>query len=490
MVTVVSLGITLVAALLVTPWAIRLGSRLAIVDVVGRVRTIHRDPVPRTGGLVVVSIVLLFSLGTASWIDLPGLDRTFLRAVTGGVGLLGLLGLADDWRGLRPLHKLFGQIAVAACVFALGFRVERLVFLGPPIELDQLTSMALTIGWLVTTINAMNLIDGMDGLASGFALLSAGAATLIGSAHGDVALTLIGSAVVGSSLGVLRHNFHPARVFLGDCGSMSLGLLLGMLALRAGQNPERAVTVGVPVLLMGLPLLDTTVAVVRRFLAGRPIFEGDADHIHHRLLRLGLSQRQVAALVYLLCTAMFLLAVVYSRAGNQERVLLLGALAASVLGGLVLLEYVIVEPSTWRGLVERRRRNLALRALLRELVQGAEARDGRRLFLEASGRLGPLLGARAITFTPAGRTPLVWGTTEGAGEPAKEHRFLAIGTGGRELGTLTFVLPEASRTTDLAVAVTGLCRALSAAAPPSDTVPPAAGLQLITGGLNRSLAQR
>ena len=446
----------LVACLVGTPLGMRAGRGLGLLDRVGRVRTIHAEAVPRSGGLAVAGAVLGVLSAVLLLHGAPGGAQRSLGTFLAGGALFFAIGLLDDLRPLRPRAKLACQLVGALGAYAAGFEIEHLAAFDSEIILPPAAACALTVAWLVGIVNAVNLIDGSDGLAGGYTACCAGAIALIGDQRGDAATALAAAAVAGASLGFLRFNFAPARVFLGDAGSLFLGAALAMLALRASARPSGAITLGVPVVLLGLPILDTALAIARRLALGRPIASSDADHIHHRLLLRGLSPRQVALLVYLLGAVSALLAVVYARIRGVDRWLLLGAIAALVLGGLVALDYVPLRRGAWRRLRARRERNLAVRRALSQLAREPACDEP---FSRAAARLGPIVGAPVITLEQGGAVQ-AWHDPSSSAMDVQHHRFAAVAPGGRHLGTLSILLPSEDAA-DLGLLVEGLCRLLA-----------------------------
>jgi UDP-N-acetylmuramyl pentapeptide phosphotransferase/UDP-N-acetylglucosamine-1-phosphate transferase len=304
---VVALG----AALLTTPLAIRLAVRLGMVDQPDA-RRVHTRATPRGGGL---AVVLAFHLACAAiflppWAEFTGqLDRMWwlhFLALSSGLTLVGFL---DDFLGLKPWVKLCGQLAVATGAWLLDLRVGSLFGANLPDWADLL----ITVFWFVALMNAFNLIDGMDGVASG--LGSIASAALIGSflLRDQPSDALVSLGLLGACLGFLHYNFHPARVFLGDTGSMFIGFTLGAISLSTFTKGTAFTALAVPALVAGVPLFDTFLAVWRRtarkFLGraerrsgqstGTHVFGADKDHLHHRLHAGGRSQRKVALLLYL-----------------------------------------------------------------------------------------------------------------------------------------------------------------------------------------------
>ena len=295
--------------------------KLGLVDKPGEERRIHKVPVPRLGGVAIfISILSTISLLVAIAGRLPR-DARGVEGIIGmavGGTLVFVLGLVDDLESLRARDKFAVQVLAAVVAYSLGVRIKSipipwnmdfdLGFIsiqgGVPIELGWL-ALPITVLWLVGVANAVNLIDGMDGLAAGVCAISA--MTIWSIAMGvsiDRPYAAVMAAVVAGALfGFLRWNFNPARIFLGDSGAYLVGFILGAISITGVIKGAAAATVIVPTVLLVFlvlffPLLDTSWAVVRRMAAGRSIFSPDAGHIHHRLLQTGLSQKKVAYIIY------------------------------------------------------------------------------------------------------------------------------------------------------------------------------------------------
>ena len=267
-------------------------------------RKLHTEPVPRIGGVAIFLSVFIALAAVAAvfGMDDLALDGTKLLVVLTGGALTHFLGLWDDLRPMRARWKFLGQIAIALFVYAAGVRMNilSLPFVGR-VEIGSVAGLFLTVFWLVGITNAFNLIDGLDGLASGAALFSLTTMFIVATIGGFSGAALVTLVLAGATLGFLFYNFHPASIFLGDSGSLFLGFMLAGIGLLSSQKSSTAVAVAIPVVSLGLPVLDTLLAIVRRFLRGQPIFSADRGHIHHRLLHLGHSPKQVALLLYGVC---------------------------------------------------------------------------------------------------------------------------------------------------------------------------------------------
>jgi len=282
----------------VTPMLIRLARNRGLYDRVGE-RKVHDSDTPRLGGLAIFIGIAAAGAGAMLWGDYHFTGR-LARALSFGILPVFTVSLWDDLRPLPWWVKLSAQTAGATLFAVLIPPIERLnlPFVGT-FNLG-IWSYPLVVGWLLLVTNAMNFIDGLDGLAVGVAAI-AGSVMLISSVRVEfVVTTALASALVGACLGFLPYNFHPARVFMGDSGSTTLGFILGVLALVGAGKNIALVSLLLPILALGLPLVDTLVAVVRRTYRGRSIFKADREHIHHVLLSLGLGHRRTVVLMYLI----------------------------------------------------------------------------------------------------------------------------------------------------------------------------------------------
>ncbi|MEO5989724.1 MAG: MraY family glycosyltransferase [Candidatus Eisenbacteria bacterium] len=332
-----SLSIALAAAVIawgLTPLARRLALRLGAIDIPDA-RRIHTTPMPRFGGLAIAAGVLM-----VAWIArlLPGpaaaLDPRPLLGLTLASLPILTLGMADDRWSVSPWVKLSVQTCAALTLTLFGFGVPILTNpFGPSFE-TGLLSAPLTVLWVLTVTNAINLIDGLDGLASGVVAIACAALWLVGRLHGDFYVMFLASLVLGACVGFLRWNFPPAKVFMGDTGSQFLGLMLSALSLLENRKGTAAVTLLLPLVALGLPLADSTLAFARRMLSGAHVFRGDTGHIHHRFLDIGLNTRQALFALWTLCAVFGGLAVLLTWLPRVYAVLI--ATVAAVLLVLML----------------------------------------------------------------------------------------------------------------------------------------------------------
>lgn len=331
---VTAILLALVAALLITPlvrkWAFKWGA----LDRPNQ-RKVHQQVMPRLGGLAV------FIGFTAAVLLTQELTGHIIGLLVGG-GLIILLGLLDDTRGISPRVKLVGQL-VAACAVAVpnfGLRVE---ILTNPFSEEYLAlgllSIPVTVLWIVSVTNAVNLIDGLDGLAGGticIASLTLAAvvwieAAMSGGSPGQFEAITLALILAAAVLGFLRYNFYPAKIFLGDTGSMYLGFSVAVLSVMGLAKSATFISVIIPVVILGIPLLDTTCAIIRRYYEQKPIFQPDKQHLHHRLMKMGLSHRQVVLCIYGVNLVLGLSAILLTLMTTKQAIIFLVVLSTAVL---------------------------------------------------------------------------------------------------------------------------------------------------------------
>ncbi len=369
-------SIFILAALLsyvFTPLVRRFALRRGLLDHPDRGRRIHDQPVPRLGGVAIYGsfVVTLGSL----WLVHNALTMTFQMHIGHVLKLLlpstliFLLGLYDDLRGANARIKFTFQIAASILLYAFGFRITQIWHpFGGIIDLGW-WGMPLTVLWLVGICNAFNLIDGLDGLSAGvalFALLTVSIAALV---YGHPIVVLLAMALAGATLGFLRYNLVPAHIFMGDSGSLFLGFMLAALSIQGSQKSATAVAVAIPIVSFGLPIVDTFWAIVRRLLGQRPIFTGDHEHIHHMMLKRGLTTRQVVILLYGICALFALFSLLFLNPQGKIMGLALFAIGMCIFAGIQYLGYHEAYELTYAlGKVIRHRRTFARNVQLRRTV--------------------------------------------------------------------------------------------------------------------------
>src|SRR6266481_3839355 len=368
--------ISATASLGFTPLLRRLCERYRLVDEPQDNRRVHLKAVPRLGG-VAIFVALLITLSVL--LLLNNLLTQTLRPERRGIivflvcGVLVLaLGVYDDLSGANAKVKFAGLTGVATLFYLLGGRIVTLSipFVGG-VTLHPILGFLLTLIWIVGIANAFNLIDGVDGLASGSALFSSLVLLSVSLIQGRPVVAVIALALTGALAGFLRYNFTPASIFLGDSGSLFVGFSLAALSLQGSQKSSTAVAVAIPILAFGLPVVDTGVSIARRFLSGKPIFQGDREHIHHMLLERGWSQRRVSLVLYGGSALFGLLAMLLVNSGDGLIAVLLFVVGVVVTLGLGHLRYHEVDEvraSVKRNIGERRVRlanNLRMRRACR-----------------------------------------------------------------------------------------------------------------------------
>jgi UDP-GlcNAc:undecaprenyl-phosphate GlcNAc-1-phosphate transferase len=306
-----------------------------IVDKPDNLRKLHKNPIPRVGGIaIIVAYGVTFALLTR--IPFTFWEATLVQDAIGKISILFpavltifSVGLLDDLIGLKPWHKLVGQGVAAFLAYSQGVEIHAF----SPDSIWGWCNPVLSILWLLWCANAFNLIDGLDGLAAGIGLFATLTVLIAALTTNNMALMLVTVPLAGALLGFLRYNFNPASVFLGDCGSLLIGFMVGCFGMLWGQKSATLLGMTAPFMAVSIPLLDATLSILRRFLRHQPIFGADRGHIHHRLLDLGLTPRRAALLMYGICCVVATLALLQSAFHNQ-------------FGGLIVILFSV---ATWIG---------------------------------------------------------------------------------------------------------------------------------------------
>lgn len=332
------------ASLIITPLIRRLCARFKLLDVPADGRRVHKTAVPRLGGVAIyASLVLALSalpLVSNLLTESLRVHVTELFIVLIPATLVLLLGVYDDVRGTNATVKFVGLGLIATLFYAMGGRIETLAvpFAGA-IHFPPAIGFLITIFWLVGISNAFNLIDGMDGLGPGAALFSSIVILVVALAGSNPLMIVVTLVLCGALTGFLRYNFSPASIFLGDSGALFVGFLLAALSIMGAQKATTAVAVITPLLAFGLPVVDTGVTMARRLISGRPIFQGDGEHIHHMLLARGWSQRRVVLILYGVCGVFGLLAALSTKTSSPVTGLVLFVIAVAVIVAVGHLRY-------------------------------------------------------------------------------------------------------------------------------------------------------
>lgn len=311
----VIIGITCVLSLILTPIVIKFSIKHGFVDIPKDSRRVHSKPMPRIGGVAIVSSMfigfLIYFLVTK---DIPSiaLSKKFLGYALGGLSIF-LMGLIDDIFTLRARKKFIFQLVAGILVYALGIRVSgiRIPFLIPEtVGVNAVLDFLLTMAWVLSVTNAVNLIDGLDGLADGITIISATSLLIVFSTTSlSLDAIIITAILLGATLGFLPYNFNPAKTFMGDVGSNFLGFTLACVSLMGFAKGYTIIAILTPILALGIPLFDAGFAMVRRFIKGVPLLKPDGGHIHHRLIKRGFSQRQAVLILYSISTILCIISI-------------------------------------------------------------------------------------------------------------------------------------------------------------------------------------
>ncbi len=417
---------SLCAALLLTPVVIRVARALKLVDMPS-LRKVHRFPVPRLGGVAIAFAMLLAAVpalllgGAHAFGSLP----SPVLALLGGAAAMLMVGLLDDLFNLPAQIKLVAVILASLLLCAGGGRIDVLHFTAHgTIHLGWM-AWPVTVLWITVVTVSINFIDGLDGLAAGISAVACGVIAVLAASSGNGGLAVVSLALLGSLTGFLVFNFNPARVFMGDCGSMFLGFTLGACSILCASQVGTPLGLALPALALGIPLLDTLFTVIRRaVLDRRSIFSAERGHIHHRLIDRGFSHRRVVLMLYAATAATVIVGLLASR-GRVGQTLTAG------LAGLLVLLVVFHATGTARA-VETIRALKRNRAIRREIRNGRRVFEGSQLSLHGTSSLeewwrevceaARLLGARKLTLGLRERSglarTLVW---ERPADPAPPH---------------------------------------------------------------------
>jgi UDP-GlcNAc:undecaprenyl-phosphate/decaprenyl-phosphate GlcNAc-1-phosphate transferase len=337
--------LSLLCSFVLTRYVRDFASSRGWVSIPSQERHLHINPLPRLGG-VAIFISFLLSMVAAAVISsrFPHLHSAFslktLLTILIPATLVFLLGVYDDLYTVGPYIKFAVQALAATMLFMGGLRILNIPVLFGEHQLPWFVGLAFTILWVLAITNAFNLIDGLDGLAAGSALFSTLVVFVVTLLNGYSLVTVMTIALAGAILGFLRYNFNPATIFLGDSGSLFIGFLLSALALAGAQKSPTIVAVAIPVVSFGLPILETSLSILRRLISGRPVFTADREHIHHKLLQHGLTHRQVVIVLYAVSAVFALLSLFLLWPTGSSLGLVLAVLGIGIWVGVQRLGYL------------------------------------------------------------------------------------------------------------------------------------------------------
>ncbi|MEG1412330.1 MAG: MraY family glycosyltransferase [Acidaminococcaceae bacterium] len=298
---VIAFAISLFASWFLTPYVKNLAFKIGAVDK-PEARKVHTGIMPRLGGLGIYLGFVLAVVATMS------LSKDIVGILLGATVIV-IIGVLDDVYQLPAKVKLLGQIGAAAILIIFDIKIEWLNNpLGGYFYLEYL-SIPFTIFWVVSFTNVVNLMDGLDGLAAGVSAIASVTVILVALQQGFYHVAIMTAALAGATVGFIRYNFNPATIFMGDTGSMFIGYTLAAISILGAVKSAATIALIVPAVALGLPIMDTAFAIARRYTNGKPIFQPDKGHLHHRLLAMGLSQRQAVILMYLISAGLGLCAI-------------------------------------------------------------------------------------------------------------------------------------------------------------------------------------
>ncbi|MBS3969450.1 MAG: undecaprenyl/decaprenyl-phosphate alpha-N-acetylglucosaminyl 1-phosphate transferase [Clostridia bacterium] len=325
--------IAFLVAFISTPIVLRLAKKWGAMDAPCD-RKVHTFAMPRMGGLAIYAGFIAAVLATQT-IDAK------LAGILIGCTIIVLLGIADDIKGLSPKVKLAGQTLAALVVVLFGVKVS--ILTNPFADVLFLENFKLaipfTVLWIVGVTNAVNLIDGLDGLAAGTSGIAAVTIGVVAFLEGHLAVAVLAIILAASVFGFLPFNFNPAKIFMGDTGSMFLGFTLSVLAVVGLTKSTTVISVFIPVVILGIPIFDTMYAITRRFLNGTPIFQADKEHLHHQLLNMGLTHKQTVLVIYAVNLCLGSSAVLMSLIAPPQAVVILIGLTVIMLLGMNHLSF-------------------------------------------------------------------------------------------------------------------------------------------------------
>jgi len=318
----------LILSFLLTPLVKKIAIAINAIDVPKDERRVHDKPIPRLGGLAIY-LSFIIVLGAAIIFNIiPEGDNTRVLGLVISITIITLGGAIDDTYCLKPWQKLSFQLAAAIVLMAFGISIR--VVTNPIFSMNQYLNIGIfaypfTILWIIGITNALNLIDGLDGLSAGVSFISCATIMIIALLQGRTEAAILSSILCGAILGFLPYNFNPASIFMGDTGAQLLGFMLAAISMEGAIKSATAFAIAVPILAIGLPIYDTLFAMVRRKVNGKPISQGDRGHLHHRLLDMGLSQKQAVIIMYMISAVLGAIAIIAMESSNSRAYFLLAS---------------------------------------------------------------------------------------------------------------------------------------------------------------------
>ena len=313
-------AISVVLSALFTPLVKKAAFKFRVLDIPKDKRKIHKKPIPLLGGLAIYAsfvLTLIFKTGALTNAE---------KGIVIGATIIVIGGIIDDKYDIKPRYKLIFQTLASLALINFGVKISLIT--NPMLNSNQYLnigwlSVPLTIIWVIGITNALNLIDGLDGLAAGVALISSITIFIIAIMNARTDAAVLTAILSGAILGFLPYNFNPATIFMGDTGAQLLGFLLAAISMEGTIKSAAAFAIAVPILALGIPIYDTLFAVIRRKVNGRPIMQADRGHLHHRLMDMGLTQRQTVVIMYLISAILGSFAIIAMQISNQRAYMVL-----------------------------------------------------------------------------------------------------------------------------------------------------------------------
>ena len=305
-------------SLIMTPLVKKLAIKIGAIDIPKDERRVHKKPMPLMGGLAIYIAVVVASLLFLT------IDKSLISIIIGGT-IIVFSGIIDDMKGMSPKLKLLFQILAGIILIFGGINVD---FITNPFSTNNILldlkwfSIPITLFWVVGITNTLNLIDGLDGLSAGVAMISSISLMLVAGKFHNVPIIILSGIVGGACLGFLPYNFNPAKIFMGDTGSLFLGFMLAAISIEGVMKSVATIAIVVPILILGVPIFDTTFAIFRRLLNGQSIMSADKGHLHHRLLNKGFSQKKTVLILYGISAVFGTFAVIVAKANSKQAVYL------------------------------------------------------------------------------------------------------------------------------------------------------------------------
>lgn len=374
----VILLISFVLSILLTPKVKKLAFKIGAIDKPSN-RKVHAQAIPRLGGLAIFISFLVPVLGYLLIFDRASLFTSeFITIFIGAFVIVGV-GIFDDTKGARVILKFAAQFGIAIMLTQTGFIIKEISHpFGGVIDLGIL-GYPITILWVAGIINAINLSDGLDGLAGGISLIVLIAMTAISFSMGRYVEAIIAIALVGSIFGFLRYNFHPAEIFMGDTGSLFLGYMLAVISIKGSMVSSTTVSILIPLIALGLPIFDTLFSMVRRLAENKGPFAADKGHIHHKILAMGFSHKQTVLVLYWICSIFGAIAFMMTAAQSK-------AIAGFILVSYIVV-YILLRHLGYISYIVNRRHTIAKRTREEKYKQKYKASTGRPGFIKLLRRL-------------------------------------------------------------------------------------------------------